>query len=315
MLAAMAGISENALSQTYYVSATGSDSGTGTLASPFKTIAKAVSVVQAGETIYVRGGTYSLTATITLNKSGTENARISLLAYPGEKPVLDFSAQTLSGSNRGVVLTGSYWLVRGLDITGAGDNGMLISGGNNNIIELCNFYRNRDSGLQIDNGASNNTIINCDSYFNADPPDYGDADGSLPHIEYMHLAAGSDLIDAGVNVGLPYAGTAPDLGCFETGLTAAGGIRSSHAVIFYPNPITDIGFIRLTSDAGGRCEILLYDVTGRLIKTIADKVIEPGEHVFRLDLSDTREGLYLYRIKLNQKQLSIGRIIKVQSAN
>ena len=65
--------------------------------------------MQAGVTIYVRGGTYSLTATITMGKSGTENARISLLTYPGEKPVLDFSNQTLSTSNRGVVLTGSYW--------------------------------------------------------------------------------------------------------------------------------------------------------------------------------------------------------------
>jgi len=128
-------------------------------------------VVQAGETIYVRGGTYSLTATITLDKSGTENTRISLLAYPGEKPVLDFSNQTLCTSNRGVVLTVSYWHIKGFGITGAGDNDVLISGGNNNIIELCNFCRNRDSGLQIDNGASGNTIINCDSYFNADPPD------------------------------------------------------------------------------------------------------------------------------------------------
>jgi hypothetical protein len=131
----------------------------------------------------------------------------------------------------------------------------------------------------------------------------------------MHLTAGSDLIDAGVSVGLPYAGTAPDLGCFETGLTAAGDIRISQTVIFYPNPVTDIGFIRLTADAGGRCEILLYDVTGRIIKTIADRVIEPGEHTFRLDLSDTREGLYLCRIKLKQKQIFIGRIIKVQSTN
>ena len=32
----------------------------------------------------------------------------------------------------------------------------------------------------------------------------------------MHLAADSDLIDAGLNVGLPFNGPAPDLGAFET---------------------------------------------------------------------------------------------------
>ena len=44
------------------------------------------------------------------------------------------------------------------------------------------------------------------------------SDGSLPDIEFLHLAAGSDLIDAGTDVGLPFSGIAPDLGAFETGL-------------------------------------------------------------------------------------------------
>ena len=37
------------------------------------------------------------------------------------------------------------------------------------------------------------------------------SDGSLPDIAFMHLVSGSDLIDAGTNVGSPYNGTAPDL--------------------------------------------------------------------------------------------------------
>jgi hypothetical protein len=41
------------------------------------------------------------------------------------------------------------------------------------------------------------------------------ADGSLPHIAFMRLAAGSDLIDGGTDVNLPYDGNAPDLGAFE----------------------------------------------------------------------------------------------------
>jgi hypothetical protein len=42
------------------------------------------------------------------------------------------------------------------------------------------------------------------------------ADGSLPNINFLRLAAGSHLIDAGVNVGLPYNGLAPELGWLET---------------------------------------------------------------------------------------------------
>jgi hypothetical protein len=43
------------------------------------------------------------------------------------------------------------------------------------------------------------------------------ADGSLPTLEFLHLAPGSDLIDAGTDVGLgrPFEGAAPDIGAFE----------------------------------------------------------------------------------------------------
>ncbi|MEH0832544.1 pectate lyase PelN [Pectobacterium cacticida] len=41
------------------------------------------------------------------------------------------------------------------------------------------------------------------------------ADGSLPVLKSLHLAAGSKLINKGGNVKLPYKGSAPDLGAFE----------------------------------------------------------------------------------------------------
>jgi hypothetical protein len=42
------------------------------------------------------------------------------------------------------------------------------------------------------------------------------ADGSLPIIDFMRLASTSHLIDLGVDVGLPFNGSAPDLGWLET---------------------------------------------------------------------------------------------------
>ncbi len=41
-------------------------------------------------------------------------------------------------------------------------------------------------------------------------------DGSLPEWSLFRLAEGSHLIDQGVDVGLPFSGTAPDLGAFES---------------------------------------------------------------------------------------------------
>ncbi|WP_281228668.1 right-handed parallel beta-helix repeat-containing protein [Flavobacterium aquiphilum] len=43
------------------------------------------------------------------------------------------------------------------------------------------------------------------------------ADGSLPDNNFMRLNPSSSLIDAGTDIGYPFKGKAPDLGCFEIG--------------------------------------------------------------------------------------------------
>lgn len=42
------------------------------------------------------------------------------------------------------------------------------------------------------------------------------SDGSLPNLNFLKLAQGSDLINAGTDVGLSYNGSAPDIGAFES---------------------------------------------------------------------------------------------------
>ncbi len=166
-----------------YVATDGSDSNPGSFSQPFASIPKAISVAIPGDTIYVRGGTYEISSTIYINssQSGTDSSRYYLVNYPGERPLLDFSSQSFG--NKGFSLRADYWIIKGLDITGAGDNGLQIYGGSYNIVENCSFFENRDSGVQLSSGASYNRIINCDSYYNADPTDYGDADGFAPKLD------------------------------------------------------------------------------------------------------------------------------------
>ena len=172
----------NTLYPQIYLAPDGDDDNPGTILLPYGTFAKAISEISPGDTIYVRGGLYELTSTITISavQSGTEDQLCTLTAYQNEVPVLDFSAQALGA--KGISLKANYWHFKGLQVKGAGDNGMEINFGSNNIIEQCQFYENRDSGLQLSNGSAYNKIINCDSYFNADPPDYGDADGFAPKL-------------------------------------------------------------------------------------------------------------------------------------
>ncbi len=94
-------------SATKYVATNGNDNNAGTINSPYLTITKAISAVNAGDTIIVRGGVYTLTTTITISKNGTSTHHYHLFAYQGERPVLDFSGMAMSSSNYGIKLSGS----------------------------------------------------------------------------------------------------------------------------------------------------------------------------------------------------------------
>ncbi|MEV5444157.1 carbohydrate-binding protein [Streptomyces sp. NPDC052644] len=168
-----------------YVAPNGTDGAAGTLTAP-TTLASAISRVTPGGTIYVRGGTYrySQTVTIPAGKNGTASARTRLAAYPGETPVLNFSAMAEDPSNRGLALNASYWHIHGLTVERAGDNGIFV-GGSNNVIERTVTRFNRDTGLQLsrmasttprDQWPSNNLILSAESHDNADS-DGEDADG------------------------------------------------------------------------------------------------------------------------------------------
>lgn len=170
---------------TLYVAPSGTDSAAGTISAP-TTLTSAISRITAGGTIYLRGGMYAQAATVTIpaGSSGTAAARTRLSAYPGEKPVLNFSAQSESSSNRGLQLNASYWHVSGLIVERAGDNGIYV-GGSDNIIERTVTRFNRDTGLQLGRMASttpaadwpsDNLILSAESHDNADS-DGEDADG------------------------------------------------------------------------------------------------------------------------------------------
>ena len=71
----------------YYVAVNGDDDNPGTITEPFETIPKALTVVQPGDTILIRQGTYP--AFEVRDLQGTEENQIVIKAYPGEYVTID----------------------------------------------------------------------------------------------------------------------------------------------------------------------------------------------------------------------------------
>lgn len=74
---------------TFYVANNGNDKNDGSFGKPFKTIQKATTVVNAGDTCIIRGGTYR--ETITPAQSGVNGKPIVFMAYPSEKVIVSGS--------------------------------------------------------------------------------------------------------------------------------------------------------------------------------------------------------------------------------
>src|SRR5215212_3588591 len=144
-----------------------SDSGSGTAAQPFCSIASAAAKVTAGQTVQVAAGTYP--ERVTVASSGTSVAPITFTAAPG-------ATVTVSGQTNGFYISGRSWVtVDGFNVSKTVDHGIAVSSSSN--ITLSNNHVSYSgqpvsgqtkSGIYLsnvsDSGVSTNTVDHNTSY-------------------------------------------------------------------------------------------------------------------------------------------------------
>ncbi len=149
---------------TYYVAPTGNDKAAGTIGSPWLTIGKAAKTVVAGDTVFVRGGTYC--EFVRFSAGGTANQPIKISAYSNEVPIIDgtrlggylglgtnkttgfkpflevassahyvtLSGFTLINGSVGVCDAGAHAIIRNMTISNMWQHGIL-AGGDYSLVE------------------------------------------------------------------------------------------------------------------------------------------------------------------------------------
>ncbi|MCR5028322.1 MAG: DUF1565 domain-containing protein, partial [Fibrobacter sp.] len=195
-------LASSAFASSYYVSTTGSDSNAGSYSAPFATLTKANAVVTAGDTVWIRGGTYypsdttylksdAMSAGIVLSTSGTsDDNMIHYLAYSNERPVFDFSKLKIgiaySTSNgvdsvmytNGIVIRGSYIHLKGLEVCNVpmkynSNVGIYITRSKHIFLEQINSHHNNGAGFFVNEkntgSGGGHYFLNCDSHDNYDP--------------------------------------------------------------------------------------------------------------------------------------------------
>ena len=89
-------------------------------------------------------------------------------------------------------------------------------------------------------------------------------DGSLPDVDFLKLKAGSRAIDKGEDIGFPFAGSAPDLGAFEYGLSSSAVAMSSSSVNNSSSSAAAIA-MKHAHSANAAVATTVFDLQGRYL--------------------------------------------------
>ena len=128
----------------------------------------------------------------------------------------------------------------------------------------------------------NNNLANINPYFvNASQGDF-------------HLQNTSACIDAGIDVGLPYNGNAPDLGCFETGTNSMENNQTGNIFVF-PNPAKDYLYIRSNEKIK---QINISAMSGK-------RIISRQNPDHKININTLKNDVYLIEIITSDKKQTI----------
>lgn len=178
-----------AMAAEFYVAPDGRDANRGTLEAPFGSVQRAAAAAHAGDTVFLRGGTYVMSevqiagrdgpyaCVVLLERSGQPGRPIRFWAYPGERPVFDFSGVKPAGRRVTAFRVNGSWLhLRGLEVIGVQvtikshtQSICFDNRGSHNVYEALSLHDGMAIGLWIGGTASHNLVLNCDAYRNHDP--------------------------------------------------------------------------------------------------------------------------------------------------
>ncbi len=170
------------VARDYYVAKNGNDANPGTITQPYASINKGVDLYNAGDTIYVRAGTYSPTSGIYFYRSGSASAPITFRAYPGEIAVLDGS--NMPNQTMLVDIECNYFIMQDFEIKNSKWNGISNYGACYTTIKNCKVHDCLFGGISVGKGDLTSThdvtIDGCTVYNNCHMNDPHTINGGWP---------------------------------------------------------------------------------------------------------------------------------------
>jgi len=192
------------VAHTLYVSPTGNDQNDGTIGAPWGSLRYAVAQLHAGDTLYLRGGTYggdsdnvidTLRGTI---RGGTSWANpITIGGYPSEvavlKPWNTLTPISLTSSTQQYLIFQDLVIDMSFQVTDNSQPGIYVAGGaNHDRFQRIEIKNNVNFGISFSKNNGNapfNEVINCSIH------DNGAIGGLLTNGHGLYIATSDNLIE------------------------------------------------------------------------------------------------------------------------
>jgi len=171
-----------------------------------------------------------------------------------------------------------------------------------NCIVYNNSSQYDDDNVYIDAGTGSGTV----NYCNIIMPDYNTTGANNIETDPLfvdinngdyHLQETSPCVDTGTDIGLPYVGDVPDMGCYEFGAVSFINNLISENINIYPNPTN--GIINFDK-VGNITKVEITDISGKIVKTFSNK---------NIDISELNSGIYFLKIKTDNETV-VTKVIK-----
>lgn len=208
---------------TYYVRPSGNDSAPGTAAQPLRTLDFALRTLNPGDTLVVGGGTYVERVRNPSINPGLPGARITVVAAPGERPVVQ-GLFWLKGA--------SYWTVDGVNVTWGSSNA-----GNEHMVKFSDGTGWRYTNAEVWGARSFAGILvagdpsewRLDHLYVHDT--YRTNDTNQDHLIYVNTGMGGGIIERNV-LAHSANGRAVKIGPSSPGSTPRGNVTVRYNTMF-----------------------------------------------------------------------------------
>jgi hypothetical protein len=185
----------------FYVSLSGRDTNSGSFASPWATVTRAVQAMRPGDITYVMSGITQTTldsyhAALSIQRSGTIALPIALVSYPGADPTIGDEKGEEYGVRTPAIRSGPFdnWILAGFRIRGANTSLKLVGVTHWRIV-------NNDFSCPSGDGAAGCVEVAASNYidFLGNTVHNAGRSGSSKRYQAVYFGTDSNHIDVGWN--------------------------------------------------------------------------------------------------------------------